>query len=78
LGVYTWLPPYPPIFKRFSLIIGVLPYLALGFYLVRIINFTTLELFLLFLGAVWMTVFYAYTRVFTGYAPVSILAEGGD
>lgn len=78
LGAYVWLPPYPPLFKRFSLAIGALPYLAFAMYLLHIINFTILELFLLFLGAVWMSVFYAYTRVFTGYAPVSILAEGGD
>jgi len=78
LGVYVWLPPYPPLFKRFSLMIGALPYIGLAAFVTNRITFTMLELFLLFLGAVWMTVFYAYTRVFTGYASVEILAEGGD
>jgi hypothetical protein len=78
LGVYVWLPPYPPIFKRFSVVIGVLPYVALLAYVLHIINFTTIELFLLVLGAIWMSVFYAYTRVFTGSASPDILVEGGD
>lgn len=78
LGVYIWLPPYPPVFKRFSLVIGVLPYMALVALLLDVINFTTIELFLLVLGAIWMSVFYAYTRVFTGSATPDILVEGGD
>ena len=78
LGVYIWLPPYPPVFKRFSLAIGVLPYMALVALLLGIINFTTIELFLLVLGAIWISVFYAYTRVFTGVATPNILVDGGD
>ncbi|MDX2076898.1 MAG: hypothetical protein SFZ02_10735 [bacterium] len=78
LGVNIWLPIYPRLFKRFSLLIGILPYGALIAYLFRFIPFTMLELFLLFLGAIWMTVFYAYTRVYTGQASPDILEEGGD
>lgn len=77
-GIYIWLPPYPPIFKRFSLFIGVLGYTGLMAFLLHIINFTTIELFLLIIGAIWMTVFYAYTRVFTGSAKPDILLSGGD
>jgi hypothetical protein len=78
LGIWVWLPAYPPMFKRFSVLIGMLPYMALVTYLTGRITFTALELFLLFLGAIWMTVFYAYTRVYTGSASADILVEGGD
>lgn len=73
LGVRVWLPTYPSEFHRFSLVMAATAYGTALAYLLGFLRFTLLELLLLFLGGVWMTVFYAYLRVQTGVAPQAIL-----
>lgn len=77
LGAPIWMPHYHMTFKRFSLVVGAVPYGTLAGFVMGIITYTLLELFLLVLGGIWISVFYGYTRVATGQAPAEILETSG-